>query len=35
MLVKTNYAQHYASKTYQTLVVLHEGYGYFLELLIA
>ena len=32
MLVMTNYAENYASKIYQTLVALREGYGYFLEL---
>ena len=35
MLVMTNYAKNYASKIYQTLVALREGYGYFLELHIA
>ena len=35
MLVMTNYAKNYASKIYQTLVALREGYGDFLELHIA
>ena len=25
----TNYAKNYASKIYQTLIALREGYGYF------
>ena len=31
----TNYAKNYASKIYQTLVALREGYGDFLELNVA